>query len=54
MKTVTFDESVWQLVPVEPTAEMLLAAAGEVHSATYWGSAYLAMLAAAPKPEIKK
>ena len=48
MKTVTFDESVWQFVPVEPTIEMVTAA---THSAVGFGTraAYQAMLAAAPK-----
>lgn len=39
----------WQLVPVEPTPEMLSAAVSDVHSATYWGVAYRSMLSAAPK-----
>ena len=40
----------WQLVPVEPTIEMVQAA---THSAVGFGTraAYQAMLAAAPKPE---
>lgn len=40
----------WQLVPVEPTVEMVKAA---THSAVGFGTraAYQAMLAAAPKPE---
>ena len=42
MKTVTFDESVWQLVPVEPTPEMLVAIGGAKPR-------YKAMLTAAPK-----
>jgi hypothetical protein len=37
------------LVPVEPTPEMLMAAGDAVHPAGYWGTAYRAMLAAAPK-----
>ncbi len=50
MKTVTFDESVWQLVPVEPTIEMVQAA---THKSVGFGTraAYQAMLAAAPKHE---
>ena len=50
MKTVTFDESVWQLVPVEPTIEMVKAA---THSAVGFGTraAYKAMLSAAPTHE---
>ena len=43
----------WQLVPVEPTIEMVQAA---THSAVGFGTraAYQAMLAAAPKLEIKQ
>lgn len=44
MKTVTFDESVWQLVPVEPTSAMLIASGSTAPR-------YQAMLAAAPKLE---
>ena len=63
MKTVTFDESVWQLVPVEPTPEMRLAGVAaqseKLKRYALAGSfppidhgmpdAYRAMLAAAPK-----
>ena len=63
MKTVTFDESVWQLVPVEPTPEMRLAGVAaqseKLKRYALGGSlppidhgmpdAYRAMLAAAPK-----
>ena len=59
MKTVTFDESVWQLVPVEPTTEMVeayFAGKMEVQSCTHQQRArervardYRAMLAAAPE-----
>ncbi len=46
MKTVSFDESEWQLVPVEPTPEML--------DAVSWPGianfTYSAMLEAAPQP----
>lgn len=50
MKTVTFDESVWQLVPVEPTIEMISAA---TRDSVGFGTraVYQAMLAAAPKFE---
>ena len=65
MKTVTFDESVWQLVPVEPTIIMVSdgASAQEKKLRDYalGGSlppighgvdaSYRAMLAAAPKPK---
>ncbi len=37
------------LVPVEPTPEMLMAAGSAVHSATYWKTAWAAMLAARPQ-----
>ena len=52
MKTVTFDESVWQLVPVEPTeamiSEVIDAGSFDEDDVTYfWDS----MLAAAPKPK---
>ena len=57
----------WQLVPVEPTREMMAAAMSAVtqpqdllHSQSGWGmnemaarTRYCAMLAAAPKPEAK-
>ena len=63
MKTVTFDESVWQLVPVESTPGMLLAGVAaqseKLKRYALGGSlppidhgmpdAYRAMLAAAPK-----
>ena len=50
MKTVTFDENVWQLVPVEPTIEMISAATRD--SVGFGTRAeYKAMLAAAPKFE---
>ena len=65
MKTVTFDESVWQLVPVEPTVAMVGNGASaqkkKLDSYALSGSwppighgldaAYQAMLAAAPKHE---
>ena len=65
MKTVTFDDSVWQLVPVEPTQEMRLAGVAaqseKLKRYALGGSlppidhgipdAYSAMLAAAPKFE---
>ena len=50
MKTVTFDENVWQLVPVEPTIEMISAATRD--SVGFGTRAeYKAMLVAAPKFE---
>ena len=65
MKTVTFDESVWQLVPVEPTVIMVSDGASaqkkKLDNYALSGSwppighgidaAYQAMLAAAPKHE---
>ena len=65
MKTVTFDDSVWQLVPAEPTQEMRLAGVAaqseKLKRYALGGSlppidhgipdAYSAMLAAAPKFE---
>ena len=50
MKTVTFDESVWQLVPVEPTEAMIseVIDAGSFDEdgvAYFWDS----MLSASPK-----
>ena len=50
MKTVTFDESVWQLVPVDPTEKMIDESidAGrfdEDDAVFFWAS----MLAAAPE-----
>ena len=55
MKTVTFDESVWQLVPVSATKAMWAAwdsapCNGEDDAANL-EAAYRAMLAAAPKHE---
>lgn len=61
MKTITYDETKWRLVPVEPTPEMLDAWAelamkrilgkrdgkGIIHAA---GENWKAMLAAAPQP----
>ena len=54
MKTVTFDESVWQLVPADPTVEMTINAIKKA-KIKYLGhggyeAIYRAMLAAAPKP----
>ena len=65
MKTVTFDESVWQLVPVEPTIIMVSDGASaqkkKLRDYALGGSlppighgidaAYRAMLTAAPKHE---
>ena len=54
MKTVTFDESVWQLVPKVPTREMIeqgnAAMAYDCCSGDA-SDAYQAMLSATPKPE---
>jgi hypothetical protein len=65
MKTVTFDETKWRLVPIEPTKEMCIAAvkfangnavyknvapaALEIEEGIY-GETYAAMLAASPSP----
>lgn len=49
MKTVAFDETKWQLVPIEPTQEMRNAWTDNMHEA--FKVSYRAMLAAAPKPE---
>lgn len=55
MKTITYDESKWQLVPKEPTREMIEAGNdgfrqpdSRRHTVS---SCYKAMLAAAPKLE---
>lgn len=54
MKTVTFDESSWKLVPIDPTPEMTLAAHLYYQNAmTKFGDfaplgIYTSMLAAAP------
>ena len=65
MKTVTFDETKWRLVPIEPTKEMCIAAVKFVNgNAVYknvapaaleieegiYGETYAAMLAASPSP----
>lgn len=53
MKTITFDETKWKLVPVEPTREMLIAAL-DTDNASYDNHQYVLteqwkdMLAAAP------
>ena len=54
MKTVTFDETQWQLVPKEPTEVMRLAGVeAGVASKTGWCPvAYRAMLANAPQPPV--
>lgn len=58
MKTVTFDENKWKLVPVEPGLEVLhaMGAAWEslshdpsITSEARWGRLYRALLAAAPQ-----
>ena len=52
MKTITYDESKWKLVPVEPTEEMLRAgvdaAIAQKNSRPWCPPCYRAMLAAAP------
>ena len=64
MKTITYDETTWKLVPIEPTQEMKTAAIGvEVYQDSppstdclTWeeaGAIYAAMLAAAAAPEAK-
>ena len=48
MKAVTFDETKYKLVPVEPTPEMLAAWPAHRHGAGHEAAIYRAMLAAAP------
>lgn len=48
MKTITYDETKWRLVPIEPTEEMLFAADWPENGTL---DAYRAMLDAAPHPE---
>ncbi len=53
MKTITYDENEWKLVPVEPTDKMLYAAADCIDEYAAFNSAaaaYREMLAAAPQP----
>ncbi|MCQ9618335.1 hypothetical protein L1889_18010 [Paenalcaligenes niemegkensis] len=51
MKTVTYNETKWKLVPVEPTPEMYSAwLAGKDNTRHFWNDVYKAMLAAAPMP----
>lgn len=59
MKTVTFDEKLWKLVPIEPTEEMANAFVDEDSSITLKQTnlpqaikrLYQAMIAAAPQPQ---
>lgn len=53
MKTITFDETKWKLVPIEPTKEMDRAAMRKTSQASYGDAidAYSAMLSAAPEYE---
>lgn len=55
MKTITYDENEWKLVPVEPTHEMVLVGVNAGVNASHLGekwfpAAYRAALAAAPQP----
>jgi len=49
MKTITYDETKYVLVPVEPTPEML--AALWAYKSDSLQDCYRAMLSAAPQPE---
>lgn len=49
MKTVTFDPTKWQLVPVEPTQKMLNSAWDNMVYRTEILASYQAMLSAAPE-----
>ena len=49
MKTITFDEAKWQLVPKEPTQKMLNSAWDNMVYRTEMMASYQAMLAAAPE-----
>lgn len=51
MKTVTFDPEKWQLVPKEPTEEMVHATRFYKEGTHTLATAYRAMLQAAPQPE---
>lgn len=50
MKTITFNESEFKLVPIEPTPEMLVALGGMGWMVQQKPESYAAMLAAAPTP----
>lgn len=61
MKTVTFDETKFQLVPIEPTENMTHSAAWTkiemINGQLSWGSAeriYATMLRAAPKDLVER
>ena len=49
MRTVTFDETMWQLVPKEPTQKMLNSAWDNMVYRTEMLASYQAMLSAAPE-----
>jgi len=49
MKTITFDETMWQLVPKEPTQKMLNSAWDNMVYRTEMLASYQAMLSAAPE-----
>lgn len=51
MKTITYDETTWKLVPIEPTPAMITAALESSHLLTVRRvmACYDAMLAAAPE-----
>lgn len=52
MKTVTFDETKWKLVPIEPTDEMIRA---YIHQPLMSGQElYKLMIAAAPEYQAEK
>jgi len=59
MKTITFDETKWKLVPVQPTREMLMAAL-DADNASYDNHQYVlteqwnAMLAATPATPLQE
>ena len=56
MKTVTFDETEWQLVPKEPTEDMEYAgliSADDKDRASWMTQVYRAMLKTAPPPPTK-
>lgn len=56
MKTITYDETKWKLVPVQPTEKMhrggraAMTAKGTVPVDGYEGATYAAMLSSAPTP----
>lgn len=54
MKTITYDETLWQLVPVEPTNDMLRAAAEYDHDLEPWlvRDLWHLLLDTAPRPPV--